>query len=524
MRRAEWIPPYVLLPCAAAVSMFAWIVGLDFFLDDFTHLYHLRNGGYLRLVFTPHGGHLLLTSSSAYYLLYTWFGLTARYWFAVVLLTHALNAVLLFRLVHALTGRAVLAALLATLWAASPINQGVLGWFATYGHALVATFTLGLLGDIARHAGAPVSRRRLFLWALLLAAAATSFGFGFGMAFTFPVAALLLFPATTRRPAAFTFTACACLLAVAYPLQRWLCIRRWGSEAIPFDVAGILSTAGRTPGELLPLAVSTFIGLIGYAALSVAIGPFALQIPPGQLFRLGAVHHVAIAFALAATLCATVVVLGAASRQRKLVIALALLVAGGYAPVAVVNASRVVVARPSGVIFPPNVEMARYHYAGPALITALLSIVLAALIDRWPKVNTPLWVAFTVWLVATAPVYWRGRDVLISKILRSTSSIAKVGAVMKDVRAAVQRYPVGADAYVENRSSPFPMLQRIHFPGTAGVFILAQDDDVVDGRHVRFIERDKELLPRLRAQGGRLANLLVPPHEVPMEVGGPGAQ
>ena len=105
------------LAAAAAVTTFAWILDLDFWLDDFMHLYNLANNGYLRLVLTPHGGHLFLTTNTAYFVLRRLFGLWARPWFAVVLTTHAVNAMLLARALYAWTGRAALSALVAALWA-----------------------------------------------------------------------------------------------------------------------------------------------------------------------------------------------------------------------------------------------------------------------------------------------------------------------------------------------------------------------------------------------------------------------
>src|SRR5439155_11590484 len=107
------------------------------------------------------------------------------------------------------------------------------------------------------------------------------------------------------------------------------------------------------------------------------------------------------------------------------------------------------------------------------------------------------------WLLAASPFYWQARDAATPRTLRSISPVARASAVMEAIHAGVQRYPAGRVAYLENRPSPFPLMQHAFtFPGIAAVFVLVHEGDAVDGRSVRFIERDPELLRRLRLRGG----------------------
>ena len=57
-----------------------------------------------------------------------------------------------------------------------------------------------------------------------------------------------------------------------------------------------------------------------------------------------------------------------------------------------------------------------------------------------------------------------------------------------------------------------PVMPNIDFPGLAAIFLITHDDDQLDGRTVRFVERDPAVLAhyRLRPES-RLARLLAAP-------------
>jgi hypothetical protein len=53
---------------------------------------------------------------------------------------------------------------------------------------------------------------------------------------------------------------------------------------------------------------------------------------------------------------------------------------------------------------------------------------------------------------------------------------------------------------------------RTFVPGRAALFLFLSPDDMLDGRHVRFVERDPDILAYWAARpGSRLATLLVAP-------------
>src|SRR5262245_18337550 len=96
---------------AAATSLVVWrdVWRAYFWGDDFVWMYLLRDAGLAEVLFTPSGGHTLVARNAAFALLDRIAGLDPRPYFAVVLLTHASNVLLLHRLIRLLTGSVALA-------------------------------------------------------------------------------------------------------------------------------------------------------------------------------------------------------------------------------------------------------------------------------------------------------------------------------------------------------------------------------------------------------------------------------
>src|SRR5262249_42903264 len=152
------------------------------------------NYGLLKLLLTPHGGHLLIASNGVYALCWGLLGLEPRRWFAALITLHALNTLLLFGLLRRLGCRTLVAGTMAALWALSPVQAGTVGWIAVFGHLLLGTVMLVWLRDVSGVAARdiPVGRGRAGFWWVLGLLAATSFGTGLGLAVVLAPTALLV--------------------------------------------------------------------------------------------------------------------------------------------------------------------------------------------------------------------------------------------------------------------------------------------------------------------------------------------
>jgi hypothetical protein len=209
--------------CAAVFAVFRPLLQGGFFLDDLIRLYDLANYGLLKLLITPHGGHLLGASNGVYALFWRLFGLEPHRWFAAVLTLHAFNTLLLFGLLRRLGCRMLVAGVMAALWALCPVQAGALSWIAVFGHVLLGTIMLVWLRDVSGVAasGIPVSRARVGLWWVLGVLAATSFGTGLGLAAALPLATLLLLGhGSGRRRAAIVLASLLAVIPALYVAEH----------------------------------------------------------------------------------------------------------------------------------------------------------------------------------------------------------------------------------------------------------------------------------------------------------------
>ena len=92
---------------------------------------------------------------------------------------------------------------------------------------------------------------------------------------------------------------------------------------------------------------------------------------------------------------------------------------------------------------------------------------------------------------------------------RTLPAFQEFRASLADAAAAT---PAGGTLYLRNRpfpSIPFDAKRPERFPGWAAVFVLSHQADTIDGRAVRFVEADRQLVSALRAgRSGRVKRLV----------------
>src|SRR5262249_13827510 len=174
-----------------------------FFSDDFLHLWTLVNDGLGRFLLEMHAGHLYVVRNLVFALHYWLFGMHPAPYFWTVLAVHLLNVYLLFLTARALTDSWRLGATVAALWGMAPVQEGTLGWYSVFGHALAGTCTLWVLSRLMRwRSGESPSRLAIALAALVMIAGGSCFGVGIGTALVMPAIAWLLLPAGRARTSA----------------------------------------------------------------------------------------------------------------------------------------------------------------------------------------------------------------------------------------------------------------------------------------------------------------------------------
>jgi hypothetical protein len=484
------------VPVVAAVAAYHGILGNYFRGDDFRHLWEIADWGFAPFVLRPHGGHLLLVPNLLFFAQHRLFGLDPRPYFALVLVTHVVNAALLHRLLRAVGTRPTVALLGATLWAVLPVHGGPLGWYSVYGQVLSTMALLWVLGDLCRAAaGALVpGHARAAGWALALLAGATCFGTGVAVALVAPLVAFLLLPPSPGRRRAVGWLAA---LGVATPVLYGACVALYGRL-----VGG---SAGLVP---LPANGARALPGILRAAIALPAHGVACTVLPSVC---DGVDRWSACTALAALVGIGVVATCATSpaRERRRLVAWLLLAGAIYGIIALARAPVAWLFRET---VPQLAATDRYHYTG----TAIVVLVVCAVVDRlWRAVSRPAWLVpavLTGWATVAAVLVVRAPDIDHHALERTQTARA-----LARFDALIDAAPPGADVYIPNRDFPpagWSARGRRTFPGWAGLFVIAEPDDVVRGRRVYFRDPDPAVVALFRAwPGRRTARLLVRPDE-----------
>jgi hypothetical protein len=487
-----------LLAVTLSALVYFPVTGSYFREDDFLFLLRVVDQPLRDLLLEPFGGHVLIVRNAVFALTFELFGLDPRPFYWSLYLTHLLNVWLLFRVLDGATGRAALACLGATLWGTSPLHAASVGWYAVYGQLLAATALLVVLGQLVRRRpDQPPSVARVLVWATILLAGASCFGVGLGVGLVFPLVAVLMAPRVTARPART-----AVLLLVPLAVAG---LYLWAFRHLPTQMAGLKTTL--FTHWILVAIMTAHLFAYGMAALILGFpyAPIAWQyVATGYPSILSDV-----VVGVSGALLASALWLGDARARRQLLAALALAI-GIYGSIAIGRAT-----------YHPNFTIAgaagqgRYHYVGMIPLAMLLCLSLGQLESRLPRRALSAEALLALWLVVGiagwAHSSWR--------IETHAAAREWTTATLRALDAAVDRTAVGATVYLENGAAPLTVrgyvIDQIRFPGRAVPFVLTYGDDTVRGRHVRFLERDPRVVRWYRERGGRLAQLLVGPHEVP---------
>jgi len=492
--RAWWRTTILALLAVGAAAAVYWpLLRVYFFADDFVCLLAIEDQGFARFVLQVFGGHILLVRNLVFYLSAALFGFRPEPYYATALLMHLVNVWLLFRVVHAFTDDAALAALGATAWGTSPLCVGTLGWYAVFGHVLATTIMLVVLGALARRASSgTIPARTVAGWAVLLLAGTTCFGVGIGVAIAFPLAVVLLAPGALRDRRVL-----AIVLGLAPAVVAFYFGYRWISalvEPLSLIEAVVLRTGMRNFGTIVTMVGHT----LAFATSGIILG--FLFVPAGYP---GTQSHLAVAGAVLAV--AVLCVIDGEARRRCL--ALLALSAGALGIIALGRANFY-----EAIHFSPQTlaNQLRYYYAALAPLAVIGCLVL----DRARRaVRVPgsavlaAWLALAGWGFARSSWHVDERDLFR----------AYTQGQLRLIDAAIDREPAGADVRIPNqRAAPIllgPILRPVDFPGWVGFFVLRYPENVVRGRRMLFVESDAALLGALRVpeKHHRLHDLLVPP-------------
>ncbi len=192
------------------------------------------------------------------------------------------------------------------------------------------------------------------------------------------------------------------------------------------------------------------------------------------------------------------------SAERRAAVALASLSCGIYFAIAI--------GRIWLLPLPTMAAQLRYHYVAAIPLVTLVCMVLREVGQIGPLRRVP---RVPLLLAALALFGWGRTRSAVPRRPERRPEITVESAVRK-IAGQVALVPPGRTAYLENGANTKVLLgsvmPKIDFPGLAAIFLITHDDDQLDGRTVRFMERDPAILAHYaNSPQSRLARLLVPP-------------
>jgi len=495
--------PWALVPVAAALLCWTPILGNYFAYDDFLHLYDVVTLGLFDFATQVWGGHVYVARNLVFRAMFEVFGPNPRPFFWSVLLTHGLNALLLYRVIRRFSGDVALACFGATLWATCSILEGTLGWYAVYGQVLLTTVVLGVLWSLGnrQERPAPLRMGTALAWTVLLAIGSTCFGMGLGIAAVFPLVVVLALPrAQLPLRSLIVLVSGAIVTVVGYALVL--------SYSSSIGSAERALLAPRAVVRALPTVLALGVHLIGFAAAALLLSVVGRQEPlPSWTQAAGA---------LGLLLLLAIGWRYASAPRRRVLIALAMTIVAAYGTVAAgrVNAFNLV-----GLPAAAAATAPRYHYLPLALLTVLVCTVLGQLTARRQASSRIMYGALALWMLArtvtlvTHPLaieHWDGPR-------------AETEAALASIREQVARTPPGTTVRIDDRPLQWLQVlslllsrgtQTFDFPGWAGLFVIFSPENSVAGHPVRFLVSEQEWR-RAQARGGRIAELVEPRADSP---------
>jgi hypothetical protein len=496
----RWETVAAALPVLLAAAVYFPVTRSYFYADDFVHLASIRNDGFLRFVLRPFAGHNYVVRNLVFYGSARFFGLRAGLFFWTVLLTHLLNVWLLFRVLRVLTTSPTLASAGTALWGTAPVLAGTLGWYSVYGQVLVATALLVVLDRVTRLArsGDAPSAGAAALWYVLLLAGSACFGTGLGVALVFPAVLYLLLPAIWRRRG-------LCLAFLTLPIATFAFYRADHSISArlepPTLEEAIVSYVW--PGRVL--AARNLLPDLVAAGIDTGLRSFFVSFSGRFWQPAGTATTVTVALFGAGLL---MLLWRGDATTRRAVLAMAMLCLGVYGSIAV---GRAIFVDQRVVQIP-----IRYHYVGGLPIVILACLVLGHIGRAAPLRAVPP-AAFLLAALALGTYGWARSDFRIDD---HADSRAYLTGVVRGLDAEVASHAAGTTVFAENGKTSArllgPFMVARDFPGRAAVFLLTHDTDEVDGRRIRFVERDQTVINwYARFPDTPLAHLLIAPDTVP---------
>jgi len=471
--------------------------------DDLLHLVTYIERGFWPSLLVPYAGaHVMPVHRIIYAAFQEWFGVYAVPYFVVALATHVGAAYLVYRLVLRLTDHRLWSAFWATVWGITLIGQSVMCSFACYGNVCAALFALWVVEDVLRvsDSGDPPTTNTYLLWLAGMFLCANSFGAGIPATAALPVFGAIA--SWRNRPVAAGLRLVPIVLFI---LAWYMWVRTLHPEG--FSMAYEKWVPLLAPIVFGGLVTYIFAGMLFPAYCSFTWGrPYA-----GPLTEASKATIMAVAVTIGLVCILAMIASARASKQQAhRWLAVLVIPAASYAAITI---GRMVVTLNLGGDLYMLIFATRYQYFASAFMMAGFAGALFRLpiTARFLQSSRAVSYALVGWFVISfVPALTWAQHVEVDD-----SAYFRKGWQFLDERvAAAAASQTGKTVFVINE--PYPPMQGgmapppQDFPHLAAAWAVSNRTTTADGRSVRFVERDPELLATIRKNPkSRIAPLMV---------------
>jgi hypothetical protein len=330
----------------------------------------------------------------------------------------------------------------------------------------------------------PIARRAWLRWAIVLLVGATCFGLGLAMALASPLVTWLLLPPSYARTVLVrAFAAVALATPMLYFGVQSLYGALYGGGVNQIPDINPIASAG------MIAAVTANLALAGISGLCLGSFGESGPLPNPTSLLVGALVAVGL----------VVVALRSSRRTRSRIAAYLILTLACYGSIAVARMAPL--HRVSAAAREP-----RYHYVALLPATLLVCEVVGAAAGLLATLQAPVLI---VAALATPALSWQPRRLALydpaparQETQGITARIHALAAVPSDAPVCLPNQAFSSLDFVAN--------VRLEFPGWAAVYAIFEPDDTIAGRHIYFVERNREVL-QIASRGRRSASLIVSP-------------
>jgi len=470
-----------------------------FYADDFIHLYQIANWSPLEFIFSSFGGHLYIFRNLIFYCMFKLFGLNSVAYFSIVLLTHLVNAYLLYKIIHLLTDKKTLAAAGMMIWGISFANYPSLSWYSAYGHLLVAFFFLLWLYDLLR-----IEKKALFFsgnmairWSIYLFLMGASYGMGLAIVCLSPAVIVIILWENDEK---WKITS-AILPAIALILLLFIfkdAIYYYFSGEISNSKASVFGAALSDYKYILKLFIGQcFLNIAFMAAFPVFFLPLTTESPMNLFF-------------IAIPIVMLFIILFFRSCQyRRSYAGLSIFFLGIMALLASEHGAGGILS-----IYPTMMIImeTRFYYITLMIVVMMLALMADELLNIFPNISKKI--VACVFITIAVSIY---PSIHLAKKNDSWNHSEKDKIIYHDtifdIKKTIRAYPEGSSVFIDNTMNEeisfFPTL-HIEFPGKAAIFAITYPHNTFEGRRAYFVEKDCHIVDKnIEKKHWRASSLIV---------------